>query len=103
MTKPCFIALVILALFLTRCQPQPTEPPRAPVGIGEIVRADPALDSIVPTGTKIEKLAAGFHFTEGPVWVHEGYLLFSDIPANSIVKWAVEKYPCSGGQSARMV
>ncbi len=56
--------------------------------MGEIVKADPALDSIVTESSKIEKLAGGFRFTEGPVWVHEGYLLFSDIPANSIFKWA---------------
>ncbi len=36
---------------------------------------------------EIEKLAGGFQFTEGPVWVSDGYLLFSDIPANSIYKW----------------
>ena len=48
----------------------------------------PALDSIVTESSQIEKLAGGFRFTEGPVWTREGYLLFSDIPANSIFKWA---------------
>ena len=51
-------------------------------------RVMPALNSIVTESSKIEKLADGFRFTEGPVWTHEGYLLFSDIPANSIFKWA---------------
>jgi gluconolactonase len=36
---------------------------------------------------KVEKIAGGFAFTEGPVWAHEGYLLFSDIPNNMIRKW----------------
>ncbi len=36
---------------------------------------------------KVEKVTGGFQFTEGPVWVLEGYLLFSDIPANRIYKW----------------
>jgi gluconolactonase len=36
---------------------------------------------------KVEKIAGGFAFTEGPVWTHEGYLLFSDIPNNVIRKW----------------
>jgi len=54
---------------------------------GVIRRADPGLDEIVPTSAKIEKLAGDFVFTEGPVWVHEGYLLFSDIPKNVIEKW----------------
>ena len=47
----------------------------------------PGLRGIVPEGTKIEKLAGGFQFTEGPVWTREGFLLFSDIPNNVIRKW----------------
>jgi gluconolactonase len=36
---------------------------------------------------KVEKIAGGFAFTEGPVWTHQGYLLFSDIPNNVVRKW----------------
>jgi gluconolactonase len=55
---------------------------------GPIVRLDTALDAIVQPGAKVEKLAGGFGFTEGPVWVSKGgYLLFSDIPGNVINKW----------------
>ena len=32
-------------------------------------RLDPALDAIVPREARIEKLADGFQFTEGPVWL----------------------------------
>jgi sugar lactone lactonase YvrE len=35
----------------------------------------------------VEKVAGGFQFTEGPVWVTDGYLLFSDIPADTIYEW----------------
>ena len=35
---------------------------------------------------KVEKLAEGFQFTEGPVWVDD-YLLFSDIPADTVYKY----------------
>ena len=69
-------------------------------GAGSIERLDPALDAIVPAGAKIEKLAGGFKFTEGPIWIHEGYLLFADIPNNAIMKWTpdgkvtVFKKPC---------
>ena len=56
--------------------------------VGEVVRLDPALDAIVPTPARIEKLAAGFLFTEGPVWVRDGgYLLFSDPNDNRIYRW----------------
>ena len=55
---------------------------------GSIDRVDPALDAIVPAEAKIEKLAGGFAFTEGPIWFkQERYLLFSDIPGNAIHKW----------------
>lgn len=35
-----------------------------------------------------ELLAAGFEFTEGPVWQADGSLLFSDIPANRTYCWS---------------
>src|SRR6202047_1186495 len=54
---------------------------------GAIRKAAAELDQIVPAGAKIEKLSGGFGFTEGPIWMHEGYLLFSDIPNNAIMKW----------------
>lgn len=45
------------------------------------------LSEIVETGARIEQIASGFKFTEGPVWHPIGYLLFSDIPADRIYKW----------------
>jgi gluconolactonase len=53
-----------------------------------VVRNDPAIDAIVPADLKAERLAEGFLFTEGPVWVPEGYLLFSDPNANTIYRWS---------------
>ncbi len=53
----------------------------------EVKRVDPALDAIVPAGARWEKLAEGFRFTEGPVWLPQGALLFSDPNANTIYKW----------------
>jgi gluconolactonase len=58
-------------------------------------RKDPGLDSILPDNAKLEKLADGFAFTEGPVWVSagagsfgpdgaDGFLLFSD-PNNNLI------------------
>ena len=35
---------------------------------------------------QLEHVAGGYHFTEGPVWSREGYLLFSDVPDNKIIK-----------------
>ncbi|HZT30084.1 MAG TPA: SMP-30/gluconolactonase/LRE family protein [Bryobacteraceae bacterium] len=42
---------------------------------------------MVDLNVKVEKVAAGFAFTEGPVFSRLGYLLFSDIPAKRIMKW----------------
>ena len=55
----------------------------------QVLRKDPELDSILTPGTKIERLAGGFQFTEGPVWDREGgYLLFSDPNNNLIYRWS---------------
>ncbi len=61
--------------------------PAAP-GAGAILRVDPRLDALVPADARIEKLADGFVFTEGPVWIQsESRLLFSDVRANAIYQW----------------
>lgn len=49
--------------------------------------SDPALLDLVDEDSQVIKLYDGYQFTEGPVWNKEGqYLLFSDIPANTIYK-----------------
>jgi gluconolactonase len=55
--------------------------------IGKIYAIDEKLNSIVTPGTKIEKIADGFQFTEGPVWHPDGYLLFSDPNTNTIYRY----------------
>lgn len=57
----------------------------------EVVRLDPDIDAIVPLNPKIFKLAEGFQFTEGPIWVKPGYLLFSEPNANKIYKYAANE------------
>jgi gluconolactonase len=55
----------------------------------KINRLDSSLDALVTPGTKFEKVAGGFLFTEGPVWVRDGgYLLFSDPNNNLIYRWS---------------
>jgi sugar lactone lactonase YvrE len=58
--------------------------------MGTVERLDPALDLLVPIDATIEKVAGGFGFTEGPVWVPglSDRLLFSDIPANTVYSWS---------------
>ena len=57
-------------------------------GAGAVLRVDPRFDALVPADARIEKLADGFVFTEGPVWIqNESRLLFSDVRANAIYQW----------------
>ena len=46
-----------------------------------------AAQSPVPRSAKLERIATGFQFVEGPVWKDSVGLLFSDIPANTVYEW----------------
>jgi gluconolactonase len=62
---------------------------KAKTTLGEIERLDPAFDELIGPDAKLEVLVTGHVWTEGPVWVPRegGFLLFSDIPRNSVYKW----------------
>ncbi len=54
----------------------------------KVVSLDPRFDQLVPKDARLEKIADGFTWVEGPVWNKQGkYLLFSDIPANTVYQW----------------
>ena len=56
--------------------------------LGKIHRLTDDINKLIPASAKLEKLAEGFEWSEGPVWTPEGkFLLFSDIPKNTIYKW----------------
>ena len=57
-------------------------------GLGHIVQTQKELSQLIDPDEKIEKLADGFQFIEGPVWHPNGYLLFSDPNANVIYKYS---------------
>lgn len=83
LTGICF--LLVLAVSQVPAQDSVNFP-----SIGEIHRYAPEFDELVPKDAKIEVLTSGYLWAEGPVWRKEdgkGYLLFSDIPRNSIYKW----------------
>jgi gluconolactonase len=54
----------------------------------EVERLDARLDDIVPEDVRLERVAGGFEFTEGPVWTRDGALLFSSPNTNAIYRWA---------------
>jgi gluconolactonase len=71
------------------------------LAVEPFLRMDPAFDSLVPAGAQIEKLAAGFTFTEGPLWRPQGALWFSDVIGNVVRQWSpdgtVIEILCPGG------
>lgn len=80
----CMICVCSLCALAQSKQPYPT--------LGKIVREDPQLDQLIPAEARIEVLASGFEWSEGPVWIKNGgYLLFSDVPKNIIYKWKTEE------------
>ncbi len=59
-----------------------------PEHVGYIERIDPSLDALIAPDAPIEVIGSGFAWSEGPVWRRHGaYLLFSDIPNNTIYRW----------------
>ncbi len=76
-------ASLVLATASATAQEKPTPPT-----IGSIERNDPRFDRLVPRDAVIEKLADGFDWSEGPVWdKRRGFLLFSDVPQNTVFRW----------------
>jgi gluconolactonase len=56
--------------------------------VGSIEVLDAQFKQIISPAAKIEKLADGFKWVEGPAWVKNGgYLLFSDVPNDTVFKW----------------
>jgi gluconolactonase len=53
-----------------------------------IIRLDPAMDQLLPTQARVEKLASGFMFIEGPLWRPSGVLWFSDVLGNLTRQWS---------------
>jgi gluconolactonase len=55
---------------------------------GHIEKSDPSLDAVIDSDAKVEIIAEGFDWCEGPLWLEkQKMLLFSDVPRNIIYKW----------------
>src|SRR5437868_4758359 len=86
------LSLALAVVFTSRVfsADEPKALPDHPT-FGRIERLDPRLDDLIPKGAKLEKLAQGFMWSEGPAWNRkEGYLVFSDIPRNRVMKWKAD-------------
>jgi gluconolactonase len=92
--KTLFLFTLSASLYLSAAeqtadpQRRAADPDKAYPWIGKIERLDPGIDNLLPPSATIEKLAGGFEWSEGPVWMKKGgYLLFSDVPRNVVFKW----------------
>src|SRR5436853_6572689 len=82
------LAAILIASPVTLSSLKGNMADQATTQLGNIERLDARLDRLVPKNARLEKLCDGYHWVEGPVWNRkENYLLFSDIPANAIIKW----------------
>jgi len=81
----------LLSLLLAAATPAQTPATASPaITPLQVDRLDPAAARIIPANAKLERVATGFTWTEGPVWVN-GSLFFADIPSNSIRRWTPGK------------
>lgn len=80
-------ALILGGMLLFGCNAkQPAFP------VGEFLPESEKFWEVVPRGAVIERIGINFEFTEGPAWHPKGYLVFSDIPGNTIYRWTGKKF-----------
>jgi gluconolactonase len=79
MNSRSLVLLLVSTLAAMAADPVPTFQ-------GSIERLDPVLDGLIAPGAKIEVLATGFNWSEGPVWRDDG-IVFSDVPENTVFGW----------------
>lgn len=55
---------------------------------GSVERLDEQINELIPESARIEILASGFSWSEGPVWIPAiNSLVFTDVPENTAYKW----------------
>ncbi len=99
LSRCCRPATALAAVLTLACGPA-TTPEEAtpadtptdeskPVSVDLFEVHDPSFHDLIPADARIDVLAEGYSWSEGPVWVKDGaYLLFSDVPQNVIHRWS---------------
>lgn len=83
--KTPIVIVLLIALFIS-CSKKEEKT------LGTIERIDPALDALVDKDAKVEIIAEGFEWSEGPLWLKDqNMLIFSDVPKNIVYKWSEGK------------
>lgn len=74
------LPLLLLSACATATVPEPSFPT-----LGSV---DDVERGILAKGAQVEDLGGEFGWSEGPVWMDAGYLLFTDVPGNAIWKFS---------------
>ena len=86
---PPFLIALFLCCFLSfEATSEPISKAQWPQQRGIFTLYSKKALALLDTKEKLQTLATGFEWVEGPVWVEEGnYLLFSDIPTNTVYRY----------------
>lgn len=81
------VSALLCALLLSGCA---ASPPSRPASAPRIVALETSFHHRVPASARVETIAEGFTWSEGPTWVGDinGYLLFTDVPENTLYRWS---------------
>ncbi|MGH9794701.1 MAG: SMP-30/gluconolactonase/LRE family protein [Candidatus Acidiferrales bacterium] len=90
MKRALFLAVICMAagIFVSATNTITEGWQNAPDPEPQLIRLDPRLDGLITPGARLDKIADGHSWVEGPAWNREGgFLVFSDIPRNAIYQW----------------
>lgn len=80
---------LLVSVLLSNCSEKPTQ---AYPTTGQLITYDPEFLTVIDTSINAEILADSFDWSEGPLFLPEqGFLIFSDVPRNTIYKWTEKK------------
>ena len=86
-----FFACLLLVTVAACGGGDPADDSQSPEPAASAPESVDQLDALLPADAAVERVAEGFQFIEGPVWVGDavdGHLLFSDIPGDTVYRWS---------------
>ena len=85
----CRALLLACSIFVLSCENQDQQKTDGPPPAAVIESLDESFHQIIHDTARVEIIAEGFEWSEGPLWLDNyGTLLFSDIPTNTIYRWS---------------
>ena len=86
-TPACRILALAVPILLGACLASERPATSLPT-LGRLTVIDDSFHLTVAADARIEKVAEGFTWAEGPAWIQDGrYLLFTDVPENVLYRW----------------